>query len=109
MNIIVNGFRDFEKLDIKNPHNKGVYLKTLCKRALKEVNKEAPKKGKLQNLWQKLGFGNEVGAYADYIQNPEKEFLWRRYINNESGYRSLFRETDKIKLLKIMIEQSMIP
>ena len=51
LQILNNGFREFEMLDITNPHNKGVYLKTLCKRALKEVNKNAAKKGKLQNLW----------------------------------------------------------
>ena len=61
---------------------------------------------KLKCLWDRIGFkGTGIGPFADFVDNPDKKFLWRRYVTNESLERELFRGTDRIKLVNIMIER----
>lgn len=46
---------------------------------LKKVNKERKviEGGSLKTLWNRLGVGIVgVGAYADYVDNPEKAWIW---------------------------------
>ncbi len=55
-------------------------------------------KGKIENLWNKLGFTKSIGAYTDFEDDPEFDFLWRRFIQDETLYRTVFRGMDRIKL-----------
>ena len=48
-----------------------------------------------------------LGTYADFDDNPEKEYLWRRYISDESLERNLFRSMDRIKLTYILMERTL--
>jgi len=44
------------------------------------VNKTAKenKGSKLKTLWKRLGVGTiGIGAFADYVDNPEKSWIWR--------------------------------
>lgn len=46
-----------------------------------------------------------IGAYADYVDNPEKAWIWRKYSNKRGLGRTMFRDVDSIKLTRIMIDQ----
>ena len=95
---------------MQNPQNTGIYLRKMSLRIMGEVNKSKSKKGlkKLKNLWQRLGFPqNGLVTYANFTDNPEKEYLWRRYISDESYERSLFQSMDRIKLTYILMERTL--
>ena len=47
-----------------------------------------------------------VGSYTKFEDNPDKEFIWRRYITDETCQRKLFRGMDAIKLTNFMISRS---
>lgn len=60
---------------------------------LKKVNKESKliEGGKLKTLWNRLGVGIiGVGAYADYVDHPEKSWIWRKYSNKKGLGRTMF-------------------
>lgn len=107
LKIIQKGFDEFQKQTYQRPHNKGVYLELMALKAIKEANRWAKenKKGMLKNLWQRLGFRRGIGAYADYENDPEKEHLWRKYINDETLTRTIFRDLDRIKLTEYILDQ----
>ena len=48
---------------------------------------------------------NYLGAYADFEDSPEFDFLWRRYIFDETLSRSMFRDVDRIKLTRILLDR----
>lgn len=80
----------------------------ILSKCLNEVNSEAKTNGlkKLKNLWNKLSFDSTgVGAFSDFEDDPDAQYLWRRYITDESLERKLFRNMDRIKLTYIMIER----
>jgi hypothetical protein len=105
LKIIKEGYEDFKKFTFKRPHIKGVHLRNLAVNALKEANARTRSRAKLYNLWQRLGVPKEVGAYADYIDDPEKEYLWRKYIKDESLKRSIFRDLDRCRLTNVLINK----
>ena len=84
---------------------KGVHLKTLAINALVSANKKRENKGMLRDLWQRNGLNYPIGAYADFDDSPSLEHYWRQYIEDETMNRSIFRDTDKIKLTLILIEK----
>lgn len=85
---------------------KGVYLRIMAMNAMEQANKLSTyKSGRLYNLWQRMGVGQPIGAYADFRDTPETEYLWRMYISDETLNRSQFRDSDKIKLTEIMINK----
>ncbi len=65
---------------------------------MKETNKEVSRSHRLKNLWQRLGLKKPLGAFTDFNDDPELDFLWRRYITDETLYRSVFRSMDRVKL-----------
>jgi hypothetical protein len=105
LKIIKEGYEDFKKFTYKRPHIKGVHLRNLAVNAIKEANANTQSGAKIYNLWERLGVPNDVGAYADYIDNPDKEYLWRKYIQDESLQRSIFRDSDRVRLTNIMINK----
>ena len=103
------GFKTFLSIDQHSPHERGLNLKKLALRALTDVNKMAKETGggKLKNMWMCLGFPmSGIGAYADFEDNPDKEFIWRRYITDETCTRKLFRGMDRIKLTNFIVARS---
>ena len=44
-----------------------------------------------------------VGAFTDFNDDPEFDFLWNRYITDETLYRSVFLTMDRVKLTNWMI------
>ena len=50
-------------------------------------------------MWQRMNCHDEMGSYAEYIHIPDNDFLWRRFINDETKKRTIFREADQIKLI----------
>ena len=103
-------WNDFKHIGMQNPLNKGIYLLKMSLKTMDEINKSEKEKGlkKLKNLWQRLGFKkNGLGTYVDFDDNPEKEYLWRRYISDESLERNLFRSMDRIKLTYIIMERTL--
>jgi anoctamin-10 len=107
LNIIQKGYSEFKDKTYKRPHNKGSYLETMANKAIIEANKWAKENGKapLYNLWQRLGFKKGIGAYSDFEDDPEKEYLWRKYINDETMRRTIFRDLDRIKLTEYILSQ----
>ena len=90
------------------PDFKGEFLTSMAAKNLKKVNKEWKliEGGTLKTLWSWLGFGNiGVGAYADYVDNPEKAWIWWKYSNKKGFGRSMFWDVDSIKLTRIMVDQ----
>lgn len=78
LKLIKEGYSDFKRHTYKRPHIKGVHLKHMAINALKRVNATPEgKRAKLYNLWQRIGIYKSVGAYSDYKDNPEKDYLWR--------------------------------
>lgn len=85
---------------------KGVYLRIMAMKAMEHANRMSSSKGaRLYNLWQRLNVDQPVGAYADFRDTPDSEYLWRLYISDETLNRSQFRDSDRIKLTEIMINQ----
>lgn len=77
-------------------------------KTLKEVNKEKSliEGGNLKTLWDWQGVDKiGIGAYADYLDNPEKSWIWKKYSNKKGLGRSMFWDVDSIKLTRIMIDQ----
>lgn len=102
---IIVGYDDFKRHTYKRPHMKGVHLKNMAVKALKEANIRAKSVGgsKLYNLWERMKIGHVIGAYADFKDDQETEYLWRKYICDETLSRSLFRDSDKIKLTNMIL------
>lgn len=57
-------------------------------------------------MWQRLGSEHFVGAFADFVDNPDSEYLWRKYITDETLQRSIFRDMDRIKLTEIILNKT---
>ena len=53
----------------------------------------------------KSGIEYPIGAYVDFDDSLDIEFYWRQYIENETLNRSIFKDTDRIKLTQILIEK----
>jgi len=53
-------------------------LAKICLENLKWVNKNRKQflGGKLTTFWSKIGFSGPVGAYANYQDLPEKDWIW---------------------------------
>jgi hypothetical protein len=72
--------------------------------AMKKVNEEAPtRKHRLKSLWHRLGLKKGIGAFTDYEDDADKDFMWRRYIIDETMTRSIFRGVDRVRLTDIML------
>ena len=99
------GFDEFKIHTYDRPHIKGVHLKSLAVNALDFANKKRNNKGKLYNLWERIGVNYPIGAYAEYDDAPSLEHYWRRYIEDETMRRTIFRDSDKIRLTQILIEK----
>jgi hypothetical protein len=107
LKLIKEGYEDFKKYTYKRPHIKGVHLRSLAVNALIEANKHR-RGSKLYNLWDRLEVAHPIGAYADFIDNPQKEYLWRLYVSDETMNRSIFRDSDQVRLTNIMISQQIL-
>lgn len=106
LKIIQEGYAEFKTHTYNRPHMKGVHLRNLAVNAMNKANENRPgKAGRLYNLWERLGVYKAIGAYADFKDIPEKEYLWRRYISDETLRRSIFRDSDRIKLTNIIINK----
>lgn len=107
LKFIREGYTDFKRFTYQRPHMKGVHLRTMTVRALVEANLKAKEIGgsKLQNLWNRIKMPTYVGAYADFIDDPETEYIWRKYITDETLERSMFRDVDRIKLTDIIMNK----
>ena len=46
-----------------------------------------------------------IGAYANFEDSPDIEYLWRMYIQDESLKLTMFRGIDRIKLTKIILDR----
>ena len=109
LELLEDGFKDFLELDAQNPSYKGVYLKKLSERCLLEINQRKSNRGTiLKNLWGWKGFKNSIGPYTAYQNSGDMNYLWRRYIQDESRERKLFRDMDMIKLTKEMIDKVIV-
>ena len=76
LQLMLEGWKKFKDMDLKRPQLKGVFLKNMSKRALKNANKKAKFFGKLQHLWNRLGFDREIGAYVDFEDDPDADHLY---------------------------------
>ena len=106
---IDRGFDEFKRIDIKRPQLRGVFLRKLAKQALRETNKEVGFRSRLKNLWNRLGFKKAIGAYSDFNDDPELDYIWRRYITDETLFRSVFRTVDRVKLSLMLIGSILKP
>lgn len=93
-----------EQLSVASKHYKYLYLKQVVLNVMKRVNENQRKEDKLQSLWERIGVPASIGAFADYTVDEEDgidklKHVWRTYMVDESGKRSLFRGMDKIKLI----------
>ena len=92
---------------------KHTFLGKLTYRSIERISKERPK-FKLRNLWQRLNFQTAIGAYTDFCRNFDSEGndtflrLWRTHSTTNPGQRSLFRNYDKLKLIKSLINRQVV-
>jgi hypothetical protein len=49
-----------------------------------------------------------LGAFADFVDDPEIDYIWRRYIVDETMYRTVFRGMDRIKLTQSLINRLIV-
>lgn len=95
--------------------NIGTFLRKAYRSAIIHANEGATKsKGKMQNLWSRLGIERELPATSKYIrkinQFGEDEFdrFWKRYRINEFYDRSMFSNTDKLKIMDAAIQNTFL-
>ena len=94
---------------------KRLFFSKLITDSMKKVNSLVPKADRLRNLWDWLGIKKPIGAFVDFQQGFDEETLedryrplWRSYISDDTGHRSLFRNMEKIKLLSSLIGTEML-
>lgn len=105
-----NGIND-ESFDLCD-YKAGMFVGQAYISALKYVNLNVDdKKYKLQNLWDRQGKGEAVGATTNYVrkinERQEDEFdkFWVRHEINERHDRSIFSNSDKFKIMDAAIQQ----
>ena len=110
-------------------HSRGLFLKKLTRKALEVANQWALDNHKasrsikrccakdrppqLTDLWGKLGETKAIGPYCDYtrvFENGEDKYshLWRRFVVNETGERSIFKEATRLKVLDHLIQSKLV-
>ena len=62
-------------------------------------------KKKLKTLWDRMGFDNPIPPFTDYFSptDEKEDKIWRRYEINEKSYRSIFLNSEKIRLTNLII------
>jgi anoctamin-10 len=105
--LVKDGYKDFKSFTYQRPHMKGVHLRTMAVKALEKANIVSNDVGgsKIYHLWDRLNLAHHIGAYADFVDDPDTEYLWRRYITDETLKRSMFRDVDLIKLTEIIVNK----
>ena len=90
---------------------KGLLLRKCFRAALKFTNANVNKSGKLYNLWGRLGHQAPLEATAKYIRSlnvygtDEFDKLWRRYEIDEEDTRSIFSNSDRLKIMNTAINE----
>jgi hypothetical protein len=95
------------------PENyKYLYYHKLIKSALRKANLNKNKEDRLQTLWDRIGLKKPLGAYSNFLRKLDPETgenltynLWRTYRKNETGSRSIFRNSDRLKLIYSIIHK----
>jgi hypothetical protein len=89
----------------------GIYMQKAYRASILYSNQQSKSsKGKLYNLWNRLGVKKAVPAPAEYVrmlnEYDEDEFdkFWERYVIDESYTRSIFSNTDKLKIMDTAIQ-----
>jgi len=105
---ICQGLRMCQKQGSKS--YKRLFFSKLVIDSMRKVNALVPAKQQLRSLWDWLGIKKPIGAYIDYQQDFDPNTLedryrplWRSYITDDAGHRSLFRNMEKLKLLYSLI------
>jgi hypothetical protein len=95
--------------------NIGIFLRKAYRAAILHANKTTTTSdAKLKNLWNRLGVERELPATSKYVRNinqfREDEFnrLWLRYRINEFYDRSMFSNTDKMKIMDAAIQSTFL-
>ncbi|CAG9311107.1 unnamed protein product [Blepharisma stoltei] len=102
-----------ELKEVQLPFNQRMmYYQKLIRNCMDNVNASRFDKFKLKNLWDRLKLPKPIGAYCDYKQKidpvtDEDKYsnLWRRHKIDQNERRSIFRNTDRLKLLQSLISR----
>lgn len=89
---------------------KRLFFSKLVMDSMRKVNALVPPKQQLRSLWDWLEIKKPIGAFIDFQQDFDSDTLedryrplWRSYITDDTGRRSLFRNMEKLKLLHSLI------
>ena len=111
---ILGNFYEDENIDLDG-FRAGLYLMKAYRASILYANSKATSKsGKLYNLWNRLGVDVAIPASTPYIrkindfQEDEFDKFWERYIVNEKYSRSIFSNTDKIKIMDNAIQNCVL-
>ena len=92
-----------------------LYYSKLIVDCMNKVNATVPKAARLRNLWDWLDIKKPIGAFADFTQNFDPgtlkdryRYLWRTYITDDQGHRSIFRNMERMKLLHSLVSTQML-
>lgn len=91
---------------------KYLYYHKLIKSALRKANQNKHVDHQLKTLWDRIGLKKPLGAYSNFSRKLDPETgnnltynLWRTHRKNETGSRSIFRNSDRLKLLYSIIHR----
>jgi hypothetical protein len=91
----------------------GIFIGLAYRAALMYTNQHAKSnKGLLYHLWNRLGLKYPIPATTPYVRQindlgvDEFDKFWVRHVIDESNRRSIFSNTDKIKIMDTAIQNS---
>lgn len=109
----LKNFNEDPTIDLSK-YRVGLYMGKAYRAAKMYANQQASKRGRLYNLWDRLGLEKPVPAFADYIrkindmQHDEFDRFWTRHNIDENHNKSIFSNTDKLKLMDAAIQNVLL-
>lgn len=102
-----------KKLDLKGKYA-GVFISLSYIAAKEYINKDAGRRGKLFDLWDRLGTGGPIPAPTKYVRKinskkkDELDRFWVRHMINENRDLSIFSNNDKLKIMDRAIQETFL-
>jgi hypothetical protein len=94
-----------------NEHYRFLCYHKLIRKIINTVNSGQPKQFRLKTLWDRLEIKKPFGAWVDYVRQfnesgeDELDKYFRTHRNSDLGKRSIFKNSDRLKLLYSMIHR----
>lgn len=96
-------------------YHPGIFINKVYRACRLYANSKAKsKKGKLFDLWNRLGINEPLPATTPYVRSinefgkDEFDRFWTRYKIDEAHRRSIFSNTDKIKIMDAAIQETFL-